>query len=212
MSVQARWPHVPASPLQSVPISMPLQQQADGILPSKFSHGPADQSLLANRFPESRTSTAFDNSRNFPVATDATVTRFPDELGLVDPASSSSTGASSQSAVTKSSSVSTTVDTAKTDVDQKLSTSVSGHSASSNAKSQSSMHKNNTSNQQYGHSSYYQRGGGSQKNSSGGDWSLRRMGFQGRNQSGGTEKGFPPSKMKQVYVAKQTSSGSSTAP
>ncbi|XP_008241499.1 PREDICTED: uncharacterized protein LOC103339924 isoform X2 [Prunus mume] len=207
----SRWPHVPASPLQSVPVSMPLQQQADGILPSKFSHGPADQSLPANRFPDSRTSTAFDNSRNFPVATDATVTRFPDELGLVDPASSSSTGASTQSAVTKSSSVSTAVDTAKIDVDQKLSTSVSGHSASSNAKSQSSMHKNNTSNQQYGHSSYYQRGGGSQKNSSGGDWPHRRMGFHGRNQSVGAEKGFPPSKMKQVYVAKQTSSGSSTA-
>ncbi|KAM1091236.1 hypothetical protein ACFX2J_018544 [Malus domestica] len=212
MSVQARWPHVPASSLQSVPLSMPMQQQADGMLPSKFSHGPTDQSLPANRFPESRTSTSFDSSRSFPVATEATSTRFPDELGLVDPTSSGSTGASTQNVVTKSSSVSSTIDNAKTDVDQNLGTSSSGHNASSNAKSQSSMNKSNIPNQHYGHSSYYQRGGGSQKNSSGGDWSHRRMGYQGRNQSLGAEKSFPATtKMKQIYVAKQTSSGSSTA-
>ncbi|TQD91430.1 hypothetical protein C1H46_022998 [Malus baccata] len=211
MSVQARWPHVPASSLQSVPLSMPTQQKADGMLPSKLSHGPTDQSLPANRFPESRTSTSFDSSRSFPVATEATSTRFPDELGLVDPTSSGSTGASTQNVVTKSSSVSSTIDNAKTDVDQNLGTSSSGHNASSNAKSESSM-KSNIPNQHYGHSSYYQRGGASQKNSSGGDWSHRRMGYQGRNQSLGAEKGFPATtKMKQIYVAKQTSSGSSTA-
>ncbi|KAB2617846.1 hypothetical protein D8674_013715 [Pyrus ussuriensis x Pyrus communis] len=211
MSVQARWPHVPASSLQSVPLPMPMQQQADGTLPSKFSHGPTDQSLPANRFPESRTSTSFDNSRSFPVLTEATSTRFPDERGLVDPTSSGSTGASTQNVVTKSSCVSCTVDNAKTDVDQNLGTSSSGHNASSNAKSQSSMNKSNIPNQHYGNSSYYQRGGASQKNSSGGDWSHRRTGYQGRNQSLGAEKNFPATKMKQIYVAKQASSGSSTA-
>ncbi|XP_062002882.1 uncharacterized protein LOC133720542 isoform X1 [Rosa rugosa] len=212
MSVQARWPHVPAAPPQSVPLSMQLQQQSDGMHTSKFSHahGPVDQSLTGNRFPESRASAPFDNSRNFPVVTDATVARFPDELGLVDPSSSGSTGASTQGVVTKSSALSTSGDASKTDVDQNLSSSsVSGHNnASSNVKSQPSQHKNNVSNQQYGHSSYYQRGG-SQKNSSGGEWSHRRMGFHGRNQSMGAEKSFP-SKMKQVYVAKQTPSGNST--
>ncbi|XP_004301560.1 PREDICTED: uncharacterized protein LOC101306533 [Fragaria vesca subsp. vesca] len=205
MSVQARWPHVPAAPPQSVPLSMPLQQQGDGMHPSKFSqgHGPVDQSLTGNRFPESRASATLDNSRNFPVATDATVARFPDELGLVGPSSSGSTGASTQSVGTKSSAISTSGDGNKTQVDPNLSSSsVSGHNnASSNVKSQPSQHKN----QQYGHSSYYQRGG-SQKNSSGGEWSHRRMGFHGRNQSMGAEKSFP-SKMKQVYVAKQTPSG-----
>lgn len=209
MSVQARWPHVPAAPPQSVPLSMPLQQQGDGMHPSKFSHGhgPVDQSLTGNRFPESRASAPLDNSRNFPVATDATVARFPDELGLVGPSSSGSTGASTQSVGTKSSAISTSGDGNKTQVDPNLSSSsVSGHNnASSNVKSQPSQHKN----QQYGHSSYYQRGG-SQKNSSGGEWSHRRMGFHGRNQSMGAEKSFP-SKMKQVYVAKQTPSGNSTA-
>ncbi|KAM1174819.1 hypothetical protein FF1_027334 [Malus domestica] len=210
MSAQARWPHVPASSLQSVPLSMPMQQQTDVILPSKFSRGPSDQTLPANMFPESRTSTSFDSSCNFPVVTEATSTRFPDELGLADPTSSSSTGASTQNVVTKSSSVSSTVDNAKTDVDQNLGTSASGHNAS-NTNSQSSMHKSNIPNQHYGHSSYHQRGNASQKNSSGGEWSHRRMGYQGRNQSLGAEKNFPGTKMKQIYVAKQTSIGSSTA-
>ncbi|XP_050379280.1 uncharacterized protein LOC126796485 isoform X2 [Argentina anserina] len=210
MSIQARWPHGPAAPPQSVPLSMPLQQQGDGM---KFSqgHGSVDQALSGSRFPESRASAAFDNSRNFPVASDATVARFPDELGLVDPSSSGSTGASTRSVGTKSSALSTSGDASKTDVDQNLSSSsVSGqNNTSSNVKSQPSQHKNNTSNQQYGHSSYYQRSG-SQKNSSGGEWPHRRMGFHGRNQSIGAEKSFP-SKMKQVYVAKQTPGGNSTA-
>ncbi|XP_015168896.1 uncharacterized protein [Solanum tuberosum] len=50
MPVQARWSHVPASPLHSVPISHPLQQQAEGVLPPKFGHGHSvDKSLNTNR-------------------------------------------------------------------------------------------------------------------------------------------------------------------
>ncbi|XP_024932079.2 uncharacterized protein LOC107424795 isoform X1 [Ziziphus jujuba] len=212
MPVQARWPHVPASPLQSVPLSMPLQQQADGALPSKFGHASVDQSLAANRFPESQTSTISDKNRNYPVATDATVTQLPDELGLVDPSSSTGTGVSAQSVVARSSAVNVNADTSKTEMAQNGSSNGSGQS---NIKTQFSQHKNNMSGQQYGHSSgyNYQRGGGaSQKISSGGEWSHRRSGFQGRNQSLGAEKSFQSSKMKQIYVAKQTSSGTSTGP
>ncbi|XP_024022745.1 uncharacterized protein LOC21386270 [Morus notabilis] len=216
MSVQARWPHVPASSLQSVPMSMPLQQAADGVLPSKLSHpSSVDQSLNTNRFPGSRNSTPSDKNRSYPVTTDATVTQLPDELGLVDPSSSTSNGISTQNVVPKSSSVSTSLDTGKSDVvAQNAISNVSGQNASSNLKTQPSQHKNHISSHQYGHSSgysYHRGGGASQRNNSAGEWTHRRMGFQGRNQSLGGEKGYHSSKMKQIYVAKQTSTGSSTA-
>lgn len=214
MSVQARWPHVPPSTLQSVPLSMPLQQQADGVLPPKFGHASTvDQSLTANRFSESRTSTPSDKNRNYPVATDATVTQLPDELGLVDPSSSTGTGVSAHVVMPRSSSVNISADASKTDDAQNGSSNGSGQGTASN-KFQPSQHKNNISAQQYGHSSgyNYQRGGGaSQKNSMGAEWNHhRRSGFQGRNQSLGAEKSFHSSKMKQIYVAKQSSSGTST--
>lgn len=211
MSVQARWPHVPVTSLQSVPLSVPLQQQAD----SKLSRAsPVDQSLTGNRFPESRNSTSSDKNRNYPVTTDATVTQLPDELGLVDPSSSTSNGVSAHNVVSKSSSVSMNSDAGKSDVAQNGSSNVSGQSTSSNIKTQPSQHKSNNSGQQYGHSSgysYHRGGGASQRNSSvGGEWTHRRTGFHGRNQSLGAEKGFHSSKTKQIYVAKQTSTGSST--
>ncbi|KAH9711863.1 hypothetical protein KPL71_019882 [Citrus sinensis] len=213
MSVQARWSHVPAPPLQSVPMSMPLQRPTDGVLPSQFNHGTsADQSSASNRFPESRNSTPSDSSRNFHAATDATVTQLPEELGLVHASSSTCAGASTQSSVVKSLSVSTAADAGKTDTVQNGSSV--GQNTSSTFKPQPSQQKNTSSQQYNSLSGYnYQRGSGvSQKNSSGGEWSHRRMGFHGRNQSFGAEKGFSPSKMKQIYVAKQTPSGTSTAP
>ncbi|KAK6258517.1 hypothetical protein SCA6_012991 [Theobroma cacao] len=212
MSVQARWSHhVPASPLQSVP-SMPLQQQAEGVLASQFSQGPpVDQSLTSNRFPESRTSTPSDSSRKFPVATDATVTQLPDELGLVEPSSSSIAVTSGQN-VAKSLAITTVADAGKTDIQNSGGIRSSGQSTNSAYKAQSSQQKN-ISSQHYSNSSGYshQRGSGvSQKNGSG-EWPHRRMGFHGRNQSMGGDKNFPTSKMKQIYVAKQTTNGTTTS-
>ncbi|PON39803.1 hypothetical protein PanWU01x14_302320 [Parasponia andersonii] len=215
MSVQARWPHVPASSLQSVPSSVPLQQQADGVLPSKLGHAsPVDQSLTGNRFPESRNSSSSDKNRSYPVTTDATVTQLPDELGLVGPSSSTSNGVSAHNVVCKSSSVSINPDAGKTDVARNGSNNVSGQNTSSNVQTQPSPHKNNISGHQYGPSSgynYHRGSGASQRNSSVGEWTHRRTGFHGRNQSLGAEKSFHSSKTKQIYVAKQTSTGSSTA-
>ncbi|XP_057501319.1 LOW QUALITY PROTEIN: uncharacterized protein LOC130785214 [Actinidia eriantha] len=205
MSVQGRWSHVPASPLHSVPLSLPLQQPEAGVLPSQFSHGHlVDQSLTANRFSESRTSTPSDSSRSFPVATDSTVTQFPDELGLVDSSSSTGAGASAQGAVKKSFSGSTFADVGKTDTVQNVS--------SNNGNGQNRNAFKNQSAQQFSHSTgyNYQRGGVSQKNSTGSEWSHRRMGFHGRNHSPGAEKSYNPSKVKQIYVAKQNTSGNST--
>jgi len=192
MSVQGRWSHLPAPPLHSVPLSHPLQQPEAGVLlPSQFSH--THQSLTANRFSESRTSTPSDGSRSFPVAPDSAAAQFPDERGLLDSSSSTSGGG------VKSSSGSTFAEVSKTESLQNVNSS--GHNTN--------VFKNHSTGYNY------QRGGGvvSQKNSSGVEWSQhRRMGFHGRNQSLGAEKSYPPSsKMKQIYVAKQTTGGNSSA-
>ncbi|GAV82424.1 hypothetical protein CFOL_v3_25876 [Cephalotus follicularis] len=217
MSVQARWSHVAAPPVQSVPLSMPLPQQAEASLPSQFNHGQlgslpthvADQPLTANRFPpDTRTSTPSDSSRNFPGTKDSTCTQLPNELGLVDPSSSTGVRASTESTLASSLSASKIADAGNTGVFQNgIGNHRSGQSISSSFKIQSSQQKNVAA-PQYSNSSGYQRGVGvAQKNSSGGDWSHHRMGFQGRNQSLGADKGFPASKMKQIYVAKQPTSG-----
>lgn len=209
MSVQARWPSS-ASSVQPVPLSMPMQQQqAEGILPSHFSHASSsDPTFTVNRFPGSQPSVASDHKRNFTVASDATVTQLPDELGIVDASSCVSSGTSVPNADINSLSVNSVTDAGKTGV-QNCSSSNSGQNAGSNLKSQSSSHHKGISAQQYSHSSgyNYQRGGASQKNSSGGsEWPHRRTGFMGRNQSG-AEKNFSSAKMKQIYVAKQPSNG-----
>ncbi|PSS36082.1 Chitinase-like protein [Actinidia chinensis var. chinensis] len=206
MSVQGHWSHVPASPLHSIPLSLPFQQPETGVLPSQFSQGHlVDQSLTANRFSESRTSTPSDISQSFPVATDSTVTQFPDELGLVDSSSSTGAGASTQGAIKKSSSGSTFADVGKTDTVQNVS--------SNNGNGQSRNAFKNQSAQQFCYSTgyNYQRGGVSQKNNStGSEWSHGGMGFHGRNHSLCAEKSYPSAKVKQIYVAKQNTSGTST--
>ncbi|XP_052195227.1 uncharacterized protein LOC127803195 [Diospyros lotus] len=212
MSVQGRWSHVPASPLHSVPLSMPLQHQDAGVLPPQFTHGrPMEQALTPNRFSESRISTPSDSSRNFHVATDMTATQFPDQLGLGDSSTSTVAGASAQSAVKQTSSGGTIADIAKTDAAQNGSSN-SNNGQNANAFKARSSQQRNLSSHQYSHSAgyNYQRGGMTQKNSSGGDWLHRRMGFHGRNQSLGAEKGYSSSKVKQIYVAKQSTSGTST--
>ncbi|XP_031254410.1 uncharacterized protein LOC116112415 isoform X2 [Pistacia vera] len=215
MSVQGQWSNVTAAPHQPVSISMPLQQQPDGVLPPQYNHGPPVDQSSANRFSESRTSTPSESSRNYHAASDVTVTQLPDELGLVDSSNTTGPGTSTQNVVAKSLSLSTITDAGKIDVVQNSGSSSSSESVGQNNiatfKPQSSQQKN-TSSQQYSNSSgySYQRGSGiSQKNSSGGEWSHRRMGFHGRNQPFSAEKGFAPSKMKQIYVAKQTTSGTS---
>ncbi|XAR57797.1 hypothetical protein NMG60_11026063 [Bertholletia excelsa] len=201
MSVQGRWPHhIPSPPLHSIRPSLQLQQKEAGVLPSQFTHGrPIDESLTATRFSETRTLAPSD-SRNFPLAADSTTNQFPNELGLGDLSSSAGETTSAQGAVTKSCSGGSTGDIGKTDA---VISNSSGHST--NAYRTHSVQQKNLS---AGYS--YQKGGMSQKNGSANDWSNRRMGFQGRNQSLGGEKNYPSLKMKQIYVAKQTASGTNT--
>ncbi|XP_065874928.1 uncharacterized protein [Euphorbia lathyris] len=204
MSVQARWSHVPSSPLQSVPVSMPLQPQAEGTLSSQFNHGPGVDQPLANRFSDSRTVASSENkNKKFPAGTDATV--LPDELGLVDPSSATGGATSTQNVVARSSSASTIPDGV-----QNGNGNGNGSNSTNGAFKSQSSHQKSASAQHYGYG--YQRGGNvSQKNSSGSEWSHRRMGYQGRNQPLGPEKNFPPSKLKQIYVAKQTATGGTSS-
>ncbi|KAJ6419895.1 hypothetical protein OIU84_029922 [Salix udensis] len=211
MSVQARWPHAPPSPLQSLPVTMPLQQ-AEGVHPSQFNHTfPVDKPLAANRFSESQTPTP-DNRRSYPAATYATVIQLPDELGLAG-SSATSMVTSTQSIGAKSSLASTIPEAGKTDVMQNGSAKNSGSALKTRP-----LHQKNTSAKHYNNSgNNHQRGGGgggggggSQKNSSGGEWSQRRTTYHGRNHSLGTEKNYPSSKTKQIYVAKQATNATST--
>ncbi|KAH6760297.1 hypothetical protein C2S51_017246 [Perilla frutescens var. frutescens] len=203
LPVQARWGHIPASPLHSVSVSRPLQPQLEGALPSQTNHGHSiDKSLTANRFTESRTPTPSDNGPSFTVAAETKVAPFPMELGLVD-SMRSSTASSGQSAV-QSLTGSANAESGKTDTID----SGKQHQSASSVKSQFS--KKNLSTQQGNNATglYYQRGHVSQRNNTGNELPHRRMGFHGR---GGVDRSFPPpSKMKQIYVAKQTTTGSSS--
>jgi len=187
---------------------MPLQQ-LEGVQTSQFSHGPSvDQPLNAKRFTGSRASTSSDGDRSFPRTADVNVNQLPDELGLVDTSNSTATK-TAQSVVNKTQSVIPITEAVK--VDNGSGNSSNNQHASSSFKSQPSQQVNIYA-QQSDHSSghtNYQRGGVSQRNNSGGEWSHRR-GYQGRNQSLGSDKNFSSTKVKQIYVAKQTISGAST--
>ncbi|KAK1438086.1 hypothetical protein QVD17_03889 [Tagetes erecta] len=206
MSVQARWSQVPASPLHAVPMSSPLQQQADVVIgPSQFSsHGghPVDQS---NRLSEPQ-------APSTSVVRDSTITHFPDELGLLD---SSGPSMSTTSPTVTASHI--TSGTTKTEEG-------GGGISSAELKNQHPQVKNLSSSQQYNNTNNnyyggrgggygYQRSGGvpPKNKSTGGQWSNRRAGFHGRYQS--SDKSFPSAtKVKQIYVAKQpvASGGSSS--
>lgn len=216
MSVQARWPHVPNAPHSSIPPSMPLHQQ-ESIQTSQMSHGPSvDQSLNVNRFTGSRTSTSSDSDRNFPRAADVNVNQLPDELGLVDTSNSTASKTSSKGVSSKTPSEKTITDAAaKVDVQNGNSSKSNNQNSSSGYRTQPAQQNNVSTQQQHydhssGHGNYHRGGGGvTQRNNSGGEWSHRR--YHGRNQSTGGDKNFSSSKVKQIYVAKQTISGSSSA-
>ncbi|KAL0450340.1 UNVERIFIED_CONTAM: hypothetical protein Slati_1590400 [Sesamum latifolium] len=203
LPVQARWGHIPASPLHSVPVSRPSHPQGEGAPPSQVNGHSIDQSLTAKRFTESRTPTPSDNSPSFTVAPETNVAPFSSELGLVDSGSLRSTSSSSgQNVAVQNSSGSANAESSKTDTVEN-----GKHQSASSVKTQFSQ----KSTQQGNTAGYnYQRGAMSHRNSTGNEWSHRRMGFHGRIHSTSMDKGFAASKMKQIYVAKQTTSGSST--
>lgn len=203
MSVQGRWSHVPASPQPSKSVTLPLQQQPGGVSASQFSHGHPNEQLRSNRFSDTQTPAPSDSNRTFPVVAAARHPHSSGELELVD---------TSTNVIThQSSAESAMADTGKREAVQNGSTSASSSHSMDSLKQQRSQQKTLSSQQYNNPTGYnYQRGRASQKNNSEGEWPYRRMGFQGRNHSPATEKMLPNSKVRQIYVAKQTK-GSSTA-
>ncbi|XP_019423145.1 PREDICTED: uncharacterized protein LOC109332612 isoform X3 [Lupinus angustifolius] len=199
----------PGSPL--LPMHPPLAmfdvspfQSPEMTVQSQWPHvpnssAPSIPSLNSNRFTSSQTST-FDVGRNYPTTSDANVNQLPDELGLVDHSDSTACKVSAQSVVNK-------IQSANAHVQNDNGGNSNSQNASSALKSRPSQQSIST--QQYDHSSGYtnQRGGNvSHRHSAHGDeCSQRRMGFHRRNQSLGADK----LKVKQIYVAKQTTGGTS---
>lgn len=220
VSVHPHWPHVQPSvqtvpqsmPLQqqpegvhTVPQSMPLQQQPESAVPSQSSHGSTDHHLLnTNGFSKPQISSSLEDCRSFA---NAAATQLPNELGLLNQPISNGSEASALPVGSNSRSR----DSVEVDASAESSRSKrTPHVAISapnkaQAQAQSTRQKNTSAQQQNHHHHHHQRGGG-QKNGYGAEWSNRKMGFHGRNHPSGGDRGFPPAKVQQIYVAKQNNS------
>ncbi|XP_031492216.1 uncharacterized protein LOC116258907 [Nymphaea colorata] len=221
LSVQARWSHIPAPPVHSFPpagMSMPSQQAEVLPPPQQFNHATAMEPN-GRRFDEDRPSKPSEGSKTF--STNDAASQFPDELGLND--------ASSSGPLPASKPISYGTVNIKVQGNGKIlsrtgnfgegsgihDSSNSSSAASHGTQSPTSFRPQTTqpqtsSAQQYvnpiGHLEQKGRGG-TQKVGSGSEWS-RRPGFTGRSHAGGGDKNFT-AKMKQIYVAKPASNGTS---
>ncbi|KAL6551719.1 hypothetical protein OROGR_007873 [Orobanche gracilis] len=212
LPVQARWDHIPASPLHPVPVSRPPQPQIGAALPSQVNHvHPADQSLTANRFTESQTPTQSEsNDSSFTISRNTSVAQLPSQLGLSDSVRST-TVSSGQSVAVQISSGNANFESGKSDAaenskPQKTSPLKTRYSRRNVSSTQQGYNNNNNTNSGYS----YQRSGGMSCRSMGNEFPHRRMDYRGRNHSGGVDRGYHSSKVKQIYVAKQSNSGGST--
>ncbi|XP_042064837.1 uncharacterized protein LOC121808419 isoform X2 [Salvia splendens] len=195
----------PGSPLLPMPPPLPLFDaspflpQMEGALPPQASHRDSiDQSLTANQFTESCTPTLSDDTGpTFSTAADTNGVPFRAELGMVDSVRSN-TASSGQTAV-QSMSASANAESGKIDT-------IETGKRYNNARSVKSQFSNKSLPTQQGNTSgrYYQRGHTSQRNNAVNELPHRRMGFHGR---GGADRNLPAVRMKQIYVAKQTTTG-----
>lgn len=187
-------------------MSVPLQQQQSGDMTStQFSNGlPFNQPLTTNFFQESETSTFFDNKK-FSVSTDSIVTQLPDELGLGQQSDLTSPGALAHN-ISENLTIRSDDNAGKTE--PQGSSDCSRQNSASAFKHQKNQQEKMIS-QQYNPSGYsHPRGGSIPQKHSGPEWSHRRTGYRGRSHSG-VGRGFPPLKMKQIYVAKPSTARTS---
>ncbi|KAL9241561.1 hypothetical protein vseg_015662 [Gypsophila vaccaria] len=190
MPIHPRWPHVQASSDPTIPQPAPSQQRAEVTVPSQFSHGSSHPSATTNGFSKPQTSQLVDGC-SFSVDPNTGTPSVP---------------SASEDSTPNAGNNSRFEDSGTNDVIMGGSVSKRNSQAAISAshKAQPAHQKNSSG---YGH---YQRGAG-QKNGSGADWSNRKMGFRGRNYSSGGDRTFAPTtKVKQIYVAKQSTSGTST--
>ncbi|CAM0873373.1 unnamed protein product [Alopecurus aequalis] len=224
IQMQPCWPHMPVQPLHSVPLSVQLQQHPiEGTVAPQYVHNmPSDKSSTNDRFQEPSTSAMLsDSNKSFP---STAASQFSDELGLVkQPASSSSdaitlqpsfvrTGAVISNEVPNSAKV--MVRTNPPIMNPGNATGVSSNPNSGQvANMPSKPHQSSSSSdQQYKHPVNNQdhRAQVTQKTGTVNEWQ-RRSGYMGRSQNPGSDKKYGTGRMKQIYIAK-SSSTSSPAP
>lgn len=181
-----------------------MQPQVEVELTSQVHHGHSvDYPVNVSMFSESQIQTTSNNVPSFSVATESNITPFSTELGQVDSMRSTGVVTSEQGVVIHSSSCTDNTESGKTGTPDE-DNHVNHNSKRQNASSVNAqiLRKNPPIPQvkSAGHS--HQRGGVSHRNNAGNEWSHRRTGFHGRSYSSGVDRGFPASKIKQIYVAK----------
>ncbi|CAA0840952.1 Unknown protein [Striga hermonthica] len=212
LPVQARWGQIPPSPI--FPVSRPPQSQTDGLLPPQVNNpgNPTDQSQAANIFIESPSPTQSDSkSSSFKVSSDSTVVPFPSHLGVSDQLRFDLPASVVQTLPVSSNPESIKTDTTENSKPQNtsaLNAQFPKKNVSSAQQGSNNYNNNNSNTSRYG----YRRSGGvmAHRQGSGSEYSHRRVGYYGRNQSSGVDKGFHSSKVKQIYVAKQNSGAGPT--
>lgn len=211
------WSHVPP-PLHSIPLSMPLQQHhVESRIPSQLGRNlSGDATTGNNRFGDPRPSVNSEISRSIPFP-NSTASEISDELG--PPKQPTCGTATTQTVVPLESTASANE---KKDLQVVARTIVSGidsrgtRASSSEGSGQTtglpskSLRPTSSGQQHHNQAGHEQHRGISQRTGSGGEWHRRTTGFQLRKQGSGMDKNIGPPKMKQIYVAKPSSSGLSS--
>lgn len=192
VSMQGRWSHIPIPPIHSLPLPVPLQQHQVEGMPTQFGRNPPGD----NRFHDARVATASNANRSASAPQNSSL-QFPNELGLVEPPSNTpiDNKASRPSGTSDNKGVNTSKSSART----MTNTGESGSNGNNRGQVMGSTPK----------ATDHRGSGVSQKAASGGEWH-RRTGYQGRNQPSGSDKSFPSSKVKQIYVPKSQTGNSVT--
>lgn len=212
IQMQPCWPHMPVPPLHPIPLSLQLQQHSvEGTPAPQFVHnGPIDNKSSANnRFQEPSTSAApSDSNKSFPSTAGS---QFTDELAL-----SSSNAQTVQPSFVRTGMISNEVqNSAKVVVRVNPPNvnpgSAAGVTSSPNSGQVASMHSkphhsSSSSDQQYKHpvNNLDRRAQVTQKTGTVNEWP-RRPGYAGRSQNSGSDKNLGTGRMKQIYVAKTSS-------
>uniref|UniRef100_A0ACD5YNB2 Uncharacterized protein n=1 Tax=Avena sativa TaxID=4498 RepID=A0ACD5YNB2_AVESA len=224
VQMQPCWPHMPVQPLHSVPLSVQLQQHPmEGTAAPQYVHNmPSDKSSTNDRFQEPSTSAMpSDSNKSFP-STDAS--QFSDELGLIkQPASSSSDAKTAHPSFIRTGVISNEVPNsakvmARTNPPNMNPGNATGMTSSNPNSGQvanmpSKPHQSSSSSdQQYKHPVNNQdhRARVTQKTGTVNEWQRRpgcRPGYPGRSQNSGSDKKYGTGRMKQIYVAKSSSTG-----
>lgn len=217
VQMQPCWPHMPVQPLHSVPLSVQLQQHPiEGTAAQQYVHSiPGDKSSTNDRFQEPSTSAMpSDGNKSF---TNTAASQFSDELGHgKQPASSSSDAKTVQPSFVRTGMISNEVlngakvmvRTNPPNMNPGNATGVTSNPNSGQvANMPSKPHQSSSSSdQQYKHPVNNQdhRARVTQKTGTVNEWQ-RRSGYPGRSQNSGSDKKYGTGRMKQIYVAKSSS-------